>query len=155
MPPIRKGRRRPGPRPTQAHHLDGNALLRQAPTARADKIYTGVLYDALDLATLSPAARGRATARVAGDQLALFGVVRPGDRIPAYRLSGDANLPGTGSCRTYWRDVLAMPSGRGRHRSADRPPLLDVRRVLAARARPGAGWRRSGCCTSPTVGGRW
>jgi cytoplasmic iron level regulating protein YaaA (DUF328/UPF0246 family) len=36
----------------------------------------------------------------------LFGIVRPGDRIPAYRLSGDATLPGTGSVAGAWREVL-------------------------------------------------
>jgi cytoplasmic iron level regulating protein YaaA (DUF328/UPF0246 family) len=82
-----------------------NAVLLDSPTARADAIYTGVLYDALGFDTLSPAARRRATARVAITS-ALFGIVRPGDRIPAYRLSGDATLPGTGSVAGAWREVL-------------------------------------------------
>ena len=82
-----------------------NASLLDAPTARADAIYTGVLYDALDPATLSPAARRRATSRLAVTS-ALFGMVRPGDRIPAYRLSGDAVLPGVGSVAGAWREVL-------------------------------------------------
>jgi cytoplasmic iron level regulating protein YaaA (DUF328/UPF0246 family) len=33
-------------------------------------------------------------------------MVRPGDRIPAYRLSGDAVLPGVGSVAGTWREVL-------------------------------------------------
>ncbi len=82
-----------------------NASLLDAPTARADVIYTGVLYDALDPATLSAAARRRATSRLAVTS-ALFGMVRPGDRIPAYRLSGDAVLPGVGSVAGAWREVL-------------------------------------------------
>src|SRR5689334_5793063 len=102
--------------PTQAHHLDGNALLREAPTARADKIYTGVLYDALDLASLTGPARGRAT-RWLAIMSSLFGVVRPSDPIPAYRLSGDTNLPGIGIVSSYWRDhldaVLAPAAGTG------------------------------------------
>lgn len=102
--------------PTQAHHLDSNALLRQAPTARADAIYTGVLYDALDLPSLTGAARGRAT-RWLAIMSSLFGVVRPGDPIPAYRLSGDTNLPGIGIVSSYWRDhldaVLAPAAGSG------------------------------------------
>ncbi|MCW2772640.1 MAG: hypothetical protein JWN91_966, partial [Nocardioides sp.] len=36
----------------------------------------------------------------------LFGMVRPTDRIPAYRLSGDATLPGLGSVAGVWRDSL-------------------------------------------------
>src|SRR5690349_5580894 len=102
--------------PTQAHHLDSNVLLREAPTARADKIYTGVLYDALDLASLTGAARGRAT-RWLAIMSSLFGVVRPSDPIPAYRLSGDTNLPGIGIVSSYWRDyldeVLAPAAGAG------------------------------------------
>ena len=38
--------------------------------------------------------------------------MRPGDRIPAYRLSGDASLPGLGSVAGAWREVL----GDGGHR---------------------------------------
>ncbi|MFL6023643.1 MAG: YaaA family protein, partial [Marmoricola sp.] len=102
--------------PTQAHHLDGNVLLGQAPTARADKIYTGVLYDALDLASLTGAARGRAT-RWLAIMSSLFGVARPSDPIPAYRLSGDTRLPGIGIVSSYWRDhldaVLAPAAGNG------------------------------------------
>ncbi|WP_137292708.1 peroxide stress protein YaaA [Nocardioides dongxiaopingii] len=82
-----------------------NAALASAPTARADAIYTGVLYDALGFATLSPAARRRATARVAVTS-SLFGVVRPSDRIPSYRLSGDASLPHLGGVAAHWRDAL-------------------------------------------------
>ena len=91
--------------PAQRDLVLRNARLEDAPTARADAIYTGVLYDALGLDTLSPAARRRATARVAVTS-SLFGMVRPGDRIPAYRLSGDATLPGTGSVAGVWREVL-------------------------------------------------
>src|SRR4051794_212809 len=56
-----------------------NRGLRTNPTARADQIYTGVLYDALDVGTLSAAARRRATSRLAVTS-SLFGLVRPGDR---------------------------------------------------------------------------
>ena len=91
--------------PGQAELVQRNAGLPTAPTARADAIYTGVLYDALDFATLSPAARRRATSRLAVTS-SLFGLVRPADRIPAYRLSGDAVLPGVGSVAGGWREVL-------------------------------------------------
>jgi cytoplasmic iron level regulating protein YaaA (DUF328/UPF0246 family) len=64
-----------------------------------------VLYDALDVATLSPAGKRRATARLAVTS-SLFGMVRPTDRIPAYRLSGDASLPGLGTVAGVWRDTL-------------------------------------------------
>ena len=37
----------------------------------------------------------------------LFGLVRIGDRIPSYRLSGDATLPGLGSVAGVWRNLDA------------------------------------------------
>jgi cytoplasmic iron level regulating protein YaaA (DUF328/UPF0246 family) len=91
--------------PSQRDLVERNVHLATSPTARADAIYTGVLYDALGFDTLSPAARRRATSRVAVTS-SLFGIVRPGDRIPAYRLSGDAVLPGVGSVAGAWREVL-------------------------------------------------
>ncbi len=90
---------------TQADLVARNAALLTAPTARADAIYTGVLYDALDLPALSPAARRRAASRLLVTS-ALFGVVRPTDRIPAYRLSGDVSLPGLGPVAAVWREAL-------------------------------------------------
>jgi uncharacterized protein len=90
---------------TQHDLLDLNSRLPEAPGARADRVYTGVLYDALDPGSLSTAARRRAASRVAVTS-ALFGLVRPGDRIPAYRLSGDATLPGLGPVAAAWRPVL-------------------------------------------------
>ena len=101
--------------PAQRDLVERNAVLADVPTARADAIYTGVLYDALDVTTLSAAARRRATSRLAVTS-SLFGLVRPGDRIPAYRLSGDAVLPGIGSVAGAWREVLgeAITDGMGR-----------------------------------------
>ena len=92
------------PRPA-ASFVALNAALRTAPTARADAIYSGVLYDALGLASLSAGARRRATSRVRVTS-SLFGLVAPTDRIPAYRLSGDAVLPGLGTVSGIWREVL-------------------------------------------------
>ncbi len=91
--------------PTQADDVRRNADLRAAPTARADAVYTGVLYDALDLATLEPAARRRATRWLAITS-SLFGLVAPGDRIPSYRLPGATALPGLGPVAAHWRGVL-------------------------------------------------
>ncbi|GAA4822696.1 peroxide stress protein YaaA [Nocardioides caeni] len=88
--------------------VDRNAGLETAPTARADRIYTGVVYDALDVATLSTAAKRRAATRLAVAS-SLFGVVRVGDRIPSYRLSGDASLPGLGPVAAHWRTHLDRP----------------------------------------------
>jgi uncharacterized protein len=90
---------------TQLDLVRLNAAVRDAPTARADAVYAGVLYDALGPATLSAAARRRATARVRVTS-SLFGLVAPTDRIPAYRLSGDAVLPGLGTVAGVWREAL-------------------------------------------------
>jgi cytoplasmic iron level regulating protein YaaA (DUF328/UPF0246 family) len=91
--------------PTQADDVRRNTELLDGPTARADSIYTGVLYDALDLASLAPAARRRASRSLAITS-SLFGLVRPGDRIPSYRLAGGVNLPGLGVVSAHWRAVL-------------------------------------------------
>ncbi len=91
--------------PTQLEEVGRNAGLRSAPTARADTIYTGVLYDALGLSSLDPAERRRASRWLAITS-SLFGLVGPGDRIPPYRLSGDTNLPGLGVVSAHWRQVL-------------------------------------------------
>jgi cytoplasmic iron level regulating protein YaaA (DUF328/UPF0246 family) len=90
---------------TQPELVSLNASLRSAPTARADAIYTGVLYDALDAASLPTAAKRRAAARVMVTS-SVFGLVGMGDRIPAYRLSGDTTLPGLGGVQAHWRRHL-------------------------------------------------
>ncbi|MCY7397112.1 MAG: peroxide stress protein YaaA [Nocardioides sp.] len=93
---------------TQPGLVDLDARVRTSPTARAEAVYAGVLYEALDLPTLSTAARRRATSRLLVTS-SLFGLVAPGDRIPAYRLSGDAVLPGLGSVAGHWRAHLDVP----------------------------------------------
>ena len=86
---------------TQLDEVARNAALEDAPTARADQVYTGVLYEALDFASLDASAKRRGTSRVAIAS-GLFGLLRPGDRITAYRLSGSVSLPGIGQVSTYW-----------------------------------------------------
>ncbi|MGH3448432.1 MAG: YaaA family protein, partial [Nocardioidaceae bacterium] len=92
--------------PGLAGEVDRDASLPDAPTATASRIYTGVLYDALGIGTLTPSAKSRA-ARWLLTTSALFGLVRPGDRIPAYRLAGDVTLPGLGTVGSLWRQPLA------------------------------------------------
>ena len=82
-----------------------NAELRTSATLPVLDRYTGVLYDALDVASLTRAQRARADARLAVGS-ALFGVVRGGDRIPAYRLSAGSALPGLPTLRAIWRPAL-------------------------------------------------
>ncbi len=85
-----------------------NLELRQAPTAPAHEIYTGVLFDALQAHSLSSAQLERA----ARDVLifsGLFGVSGFTDRIPAYRLSMDVKLGDLGNLGTYWKSRLRDP----------------------------------------------
>ncbi|MFI6283358.1 peroxide stress protein YaaA [Streptomyces sp. NPDC051018] len=91
-----------------------NTALRTAGTRTAGEIYTGVLYDALGLATLEPDARRRARRSLLVFS-GLWGAVRPGDRIPPYRCSMGVKLPGLGSLGTYWRRPMesALPEAAG------------------------------------------
>ncbi|MFI2279933.1 peroxide stress protein YaaA [Nocardia beijingensis] len=82
-----------------------NAALRTAPTRPALERYTGVLYDALDARSFTKVQRAKAYARL-GIGSALFGAVRAGDPIPAYRLSGGSKLPGLPTLSAVWRDEL-------------------------------------------------
>ncbi len=91
--------------PSQRDLVARDAVLATAPAARADRVYSGVLYEALDVAGLSAAARRRASGRVRVTS-ALLGLVAPTDRVPAYRLSGDVTLPGLGPVAAHWRAHL-------------------------------------------------
>ena len=86
--------------------------LRRAPAIPAAELYTGVLFTALGLADLPWEGVLIASA--------LWGVVRPGDRIPAYRLDMSARPPRIGALTGYWREPLraALP---------DRGLVLDLR----------------------------
>lgn len=88
-----------------------NVRLRTAPALPAGDLYSGVLYDALDLHSLDTAARRRANRWIAV-QSALYGVLRLTDRVAPYRLSMGVNLPGLGPLAGFWRPALetVMPS---------------------------------------------
>lgn len=67
--------------------------------------YTGVLYDALGAHDLSAGARRWIDAHVLV-QSALFGLLRAGDPIPAYRLSASSRLPLLGGALAkQWADA--------------------------------------------------
>ena len=100
--------------PTQHGEVGANARLREEPCSPAIEVYTGVLYEALDAASLTAAARRRLDDQVAIAS-GLWGLVRPSDPIPSYRLSGGVTLPGLGKLSTFWRpalsDVIAQQDG--------------------------------------------
>ena len=95
--------------------------LARAPARPAAELYTGVLYRELGLGELPWDGVLIASA--------LWGVVRPGDRIPAYRLDIATRLPCLGGLAAHWRDPLreALP---------DRGFVLDLRSGAYA-----AAWR--------------
>lgn len=88
----------------QLADIDSNGLLRSAPTMPAVDRYTGVLYDALDAASLDGAARRWLGAHVLIHS-APFGPVGALDRIPAYRLAAGTALPGVPPLRRHWSDA--------------------------------------------------
>jgi cytoplasmic iron level regulating protein YaaA (DUF328/UPF0246 family) len=89
----------------QDEEIGRNLALWESPTLPAIHRYTGVLYDALDIGTLTGAAASRAHARLAVGS-ALFGLLRADDLIPAYRLSASSKLPRQPTLSSRWRPVL-------------------------------------------------
>jgi uncharacterized protein len=92
--------------------IEANMVLMESPAAPAYKVFTGVLYDALDYASLPEAARKRARDKVLVFS-GLFGVLALGDHVPNHRLSVTSSLPGLGRMSSWWKPRLT--------------PLLDAR----------------------------
>jgi len=92
-----------------------DAGLLTAPAAPARSVYTGVLFQALELDALPRRARNRVL--IASG---LWGVVRPDDRIPAYKLPIATKVAGLGPLASLWRPALTevLP---------DRGLVLDLR----------------------------
>jgi cytoplasmic iron level regulating protein YaaA (DUF328/UPF0246 family) len=88
-----------------ADEVARNTALREAPAARAAEVYTGVLYAAAGLSGLPDGAARRAQESVLTFS-GLWGVVAPGDRIPAYRLSMGVGLPDVGRLAPFWKPAL-------------------------------------------------
>ena len=109
--------------PGQADEARRNLGLRSAPAAPAGQVYTGVLYEALDANGLAAGARAwlDETAVVFSG---LWGVVRLGDPIPAYRCAIGSTLAApVGGLTAYWKKVLKKPLDR----AAGGGPVLDLR----------------------------
>jgi uncharacterized protein len=84
--------------------------LLEAPAGPAREVYTGVLFKRLELPELSAAARKRVLIASA-----LWGVVRPDDRIPYYKFPPSTRLEGIGAPNAFWRPALAaaLPDEEG------------------------------------------
>ena len=103
-------------RPTKAGEVARNLRLRELPTLPALEVYTGPLHGGLDAGSFSAAAASRAA-----DHLVvvspLWGLLRPADRIPPYRMHPCARLVSNESLEQGWRpilsDLLAEVAGPG------------------------------------------
>jgi len=83
-----------------------NQQLPGGPLLPAIERYTGVMFDFMEVATLP------APARQAFDKHAilfsgLWGLLRPTDLIPDYKLKMDARLPGIGNAALFWRPEIS------------------------------------------------
>lgn len=100
----------------QVDQLERNAELLSAPAGPAWQVYSGVLYDALDLHSASARQMRRARSDIVIAS-ALFGLLLIDDAIPAYRLSADSVLPGVGRLTEVWRPgvsaAIEHAAGRG------------------------------------------
>ncbi|GLW20750.1 UPF0246 protein [Microbispora amethystogenes] len=90
----------------QAGEIERNRGLPAARTLPVADLYTGVLYDNLGLGTLSPDARRRADRRIVVFS-GLWGLLRPSDRVPPYRLSMGVRLPPMGGLAAFWRPSIS------------------------------------------------
>ncbi|TDD84769.1 peroxide stress protein YaaA [Actinomadura darangshiensis] len=111
-----------------AEALARNKALHEAPALPAARLYTGVLYDNLDLADLD--------AEAAAEQIIVFsglwGALRLTDRVPPYRLAMAVSLPSEGRLGALWRpamrealrldDDLIVDMRSGPYASAWKPP---------------------------------
>ncbi len=83
-----------------------NLDVATAPTMPAIDRYTGVLYDALNYPSL-PAKVRRDVDRQVVVFSGLWGVVRPTDPIPDYKLKMGASLPGLGKPARFWKPLIS------------------------------------------------
>jgi cytoplasmic iron level regulating protein YaaA (DUF328/UPF0246 family) len=119
--------------PSLAGEVARNEHVRDLPTRSAVETYAGPLYEGLDAGSWSSRARERA-ARQLVIVSALWGAVRPADRIPPYRLNVCARLVGMDRLEPAWRSHLAPILLDA---AARRGPILDLRsRVYQAVGRP-------------------
>lgn len=84
-----------------------NRALATAPTMPAVDRYTGVLFDALDAASLGAASR-RWLGRHVWIHSAPFGPIGALDGIPAYRLAAGTSLPGVPALRRHWASATTQ-----------------------------------------------
>jgi hypothetical protein len=111
-----------------------NRALFDAPVTAALDRYAGTVYEALDAPRLTAAGRQRAMESVLVFS-GLFGVLRAGEQVPAYRLPVAASVPTIGALTPFWRAALA----------AELPEALDGHLLVDLRSSDYAAmWRPTG-----------
>jgi cytoplasmic iron level regulating protein YaaA (DUF328/UPF0246 family) len=91
--------------PSKAADVARNALVRDLPAMPALDVYSGALHAGLDAASLSPIAAGRAERGLVVAS-PLWGLLRPVDRIPPYRLHICSHLVDMDRLEPMWREIL-------------------------------------------------
>jgi hypothetical protein len=119
--------------PSLGGEVARNVHLRDVRTREAVETYAGPLYDGLGADSWSPVAAERA-ARHLVIVSALWGAMRPTDRIPPYRLNVCSRLVGMDRLEPAWRELLPPILSDV---AAQRGPVLDLRsRAYQAVGRP-------------------
>lgn len=91
--------------------MSANSKIESSSTMPAIRRYTGVMYDAIDYDSLS-----KDQMKDFNDNVlimsGLFGVVRPLDMIPGYKLKMGARLHNGKPCSTVWKPLITEEVGR-------------------------------------------
>ena len=92
-------------KPTMAALIARNTWLLEIPTRPAAEVYVGPLHEGINLESLAGPSSERAERSVVITS-ALWGALRPSDRIPAYRMRPWTNLIGMDRVEPMWRAIL-------------------------------------------------
>ena len=87
------------------HARAANRALPGSPTLPAWQRYTGVVWDHLDLGSMTAGARKTALAALFVPS-AVMGLVRADDPVPEYKLKMGASIAPVGKVSRFWKDAL-------------------------------------------------